>query len=176
MATDINAGVQRTMDHVLEEIQKVQQQNLQESVPLKEKIAKNIGKLFSLATKNILMNENIRQEIDINSDEFKNLLESIKKFGLLQSLVVEYRESEVNPNGYELICVAGHRRLTAAKILNIEKVPCLIHQYNDLSDRTGIALSENLNREGLYCLDIADGYAELSKLGWTEEKMMNMKN
>ena len=162
----IEAGVQKAMSSVINEIDKVQ--SLQ-TTPLtkKETIKKNIGKIFSVPVNDILVSENIRSNLNIESNEFLQLVESIKKYGIIQSIVIEFRDK--HQDDFELICVAGHRRLEAAKQIGIEKIPCLIQQYNNPSDRTGIALAENLNREGLYSLDIAEGYAELKILGWDEE-------
>ena len=61
-----------------------------------------------------------------------------------------------------MICVAGHRRILAAKAAkNIAKVPCLLQAYANSGDSVGVALAENLNREDLHCLDVAGGYREL---------------
>ena len=92
----------------------------------------------------------------------------------MKNVVAELKISKAE-DSYELICVAGHRRLTALKKLGLEdKIPCLIKSYDDKKngERVGAALSENLNREDLGCVDIANGYRELKKSGWTDEDLV----
>ena len=59
--------------------------------------------------------------------------------------------------------------MAAAKIANLKTVPCLIRTFNNEGEKLEIALAENLLREGLHVLDIADGYYRLSNLGWSRE-------
>ena len=121
------------------------------------------------------MKNNVRHRVDEESSEFKKLCESIKTFGLLKNVVAELKISKAE-DSYELVCVAGHRRLTALKKLGLDdKIPCLIKSYDDkeTGDRVGAALSENLNREGLNCVEIADGYRELKKSGWSDDDLVN---
>jgi ParB/RepB/Spo0J family partition protein len=67
--------------------------------------------------------------------------------------------------------VAGHRRLTAIRKLGLKnKVPCLIKQFES-ADGVGAALSENLNREGLHCIDVANGYHHLITHNWSIEQV-----
>jgi ParB/RepB/Spo0J family partition protein len=131
-------------------------------------LKKNVGKIVAIPTEEIYLNENVRREIDQSSLEFRKLVESVREYGLLQSAVVEVREEN---SAYKLVCVAGHRRILAARELNLQKVSCLIQQFDDRSKRTGAALAENLNRESLHCIDVAEGYADLLENGWTEDRL-----
>src|SRR3989338_10735047 len=64
---------------------------------------------------------------DFNSEELNELASSIKKYGVLQPLLVSKVEEDV-PSGrkvhYELI--AGERRLRAAEIAKLPRVPVII--------------------------------------------------
>lgn len=133
-----------------------------------ERLRKFIGHVASIDINEIDANENIRQNLDTESDDFKSLLESIAKNGVQQNLIVEFKETN-NDKGYLLTCVAGHRRLAAAKLANITTVPCLIRTFESEGQKLEIALAENLLREGLHILDIADGYKRLLDLGWGKE-------
>ncbi len=144
--------------------------NSNKYIPI-EKLKQNFGKVVFFHVETIQTDQNIRSNIDTESEDFKKLLESIREHGVLQNPVVELRENDQTIWGYDLICVAGHRRLLAASVLGIERVNCSLHKFSNASQRTGIALAENLNREGLYSLDIADGYAKLLNEGWTEQKI-----
>ena len=164
----LETAVKNTMSSVLSEVNSVisNQNNLKDEklVLLKN----NIGKIVSIPIDDILIDENVRNNVETNTYEFFRLVESIRENGVLQSIVVELRETA---DGFKLICVAGHRRILASKSVGIQKIPCLIKSFTSGSQRTGAALSENINRENLYCLDIAEGYAELLASGWSEEKI-----
>jgi len=66
--------------------------------------------------------------------------------------------------------VSGQRRLLAAKAAGVEKAVCLLKQYGE-AERISIGLTENLVRQDLHCLDVAEGYAELRRRGWAEEEI-----
>lgn len=129
-----------------------------------------IDKMVKIPIDDIELDENIRSSIDTEEENFKSLLNSIKKHGIQQNVIVEFRKLAT---GFKIVCVSGHRRITAAKIAGtISVVPAIIKQFNKNDTRIELGLAENLLREGLYCLDIANGYEKLFKLGWTKEKLM----
>jgi ParB family transcriptional regulator, chromosome partitioning protein len=159
----IQSGVEKTMKSVLNQINKAT-----EIDPRKEGILKNINKTITFPIAEIITNENIRSNFDKNSEDFQKLVESIKQDGVLQSIIVEYRD---RGNLFDLVCVAGHRRLEAAKEAGLEKISCLIQEFKETDKRTRIALAENLIREGMHPLDIADAFQDLIDLGWSKEKI-----
>lgn len=131
----------------------------------------NIGKIATISLDEIETNENIRKTIDVESESFLRLVESIKKYGVLENIVVELRLNKKETE-YKLVCIAGHRRILAAKTTKtISKVPCLVQLYTQKGDNVGAALAENLNREDLHCLDVAEGYKNLMAAGWTEDEL-----
>ena len=88
-----------------------------------------------------------------NEEAIEELSQSIKQHGIIQPLTVRKR-GEV----YEL--VAGERRLRAAKLANLETVPCNIVDITD-SESAEIALLENLQREDLNYIEEAEAYYNL---------------
>jgi ParB family chromosome partitioning protein len=159
----IQAGVEKTMKGILSDIKKTI-----EIDPRKESVLKNINKTISFPIDEIVTNENIRSNFDKDSEDFKKLVESIKQDGVLQSIIVEFRDKG---STFELVCVAGHRRLEAAKEAGLTKISCLVQEFKETDQRTRIALTENLIREGMHPLDIADAFQKLINLGWYEEKI-----
>jgi len=135
----------------------------------------HVNKVIMVRPSEIQLKKNVRSRIDEDSHEIQKLCESINKFGLMKNVVAELRLSK-NEDSYELICIAGHRRLTALKKLGkmSEHIPCLIKTYDNAhqGDKIGAALSENLIREGLACIDIADGYRALKNNGWSSEDLI----
>jgi ParB family transcriptional regulator, chromosome partitioning protein len=126
-----------------------------------------IGKTVTIPVEHISLEDNVRKEVDTTSPKFLELVDSIRREGLLQNLVVDVRSG---PQGTYLACVSGQRRLLAAKEAGIEKAVCLLKQYSE-AERISIGLTENLVRQDLHCLDVAEGYAELRRRGWAEEEI-----
>ena len=94
----------------------------------------------------------------------KELSDSIKKHGIIQPLLV--RE---DGNKFEL--VAGERRLRAAKIAGIKKVPVVVAKIND-TQSLEIAILENVQREDLNPLEVSKGYQRLKEeFGYTQEQV-----
>jgi ParB family transcriptional regulator, chromosome partitioning protein len=85
----------------------------------------------------------------------QELTASILEHGIIQPLIV--RKSI---KGYEL--VAGERRLRAAQLAKLDKVPVVIKEFTD-EQIMEIALIENLQRENLNPMEIAVAYQKLVK-------------
>ncbi len=103
-----------------------------------------------------------RQVFDGRSLE--ELAESIRRYGVLCPLSVRRRAG----GGYEL--VAGERRLRAARMAGLERVPCLVLDVD--GEQSGLlALVENLQREDLNFIEQARGIARLiDRYGLTQEE------
>lgn len=128
----------------------------------------HIDKQVELPLAYIQIEDNVRRTLDTNSVKFQELVDSIRQQGMLQNLVVELRFED---GQHSLICVAGQRRLLAAREAGKTKANCLIKQFASPAERIAAGLTENLTREDLYCLDIAQGYAGLLANGWTEQQL-----
>jgi ParB/RepB/Spo0J family partition protein len=165
--SNLENAVAKTMNFVFAELENPGEDKRKRIASLKA----NIGKIANIALDEIETNENIRKSIDTESDAFLRLVESIKKYGILENIVAELRINK-KENDYTLVCIAGHRRILAAKAAgSITKVPCLLQAYQNPADNIGAALAENLNREDLHCLDVADGYKKLLLHGWQEDEL-----
>ena len=92
------------------------------------------------------------------------LAESIKEHGLLQPVVVIE-----DLDGFMLI--AGERRLRAAKIAGLSKIKAIVAKI-DKSKYREFALIENIQRENLSALELAQAYKELiEEYGITQEEL-----
>src|SRR5919112_1480498 len=93
------------------------------------------------------------------------LAESVKARGILQPIVVRPL-----PGGtYEL--VAGERRLRAAKIAGLDRVPAVV-RATDEAERLELALIENMARQDLNAVEEARACATLvDDLGLTKEEV-----
>jgi ParB family chromosome partitioning protein len=90
-----------------------------------------------------------------DNDALEELSQSILSHGLLQPIVVIEKE-----NGYLLI--AGERRLRAHKLANIKNIKAIIAdaEIDDFRLRE-LALVENIQRENLNAIELANSYSEL---------------
>ena len=90
-----------------------------------------------------------------NFDEtaLRELSESIKRHGLIQPIIVIEKDG-----GYMLI--AGERRFRATKLLGESKIKAIVADIESQSLRE-LALIENIQRENLNPIELANSYKEL---------------
>lgn len=86
--------------------------------------------------------------------ELKRLSDSIKMSGIIQPLIVR-RNTD---GGYRLI--AGERRLKAAVMAGVRRVPCVVHKTDDETAAL-YSLLENLQRSNLTVFEEAEGINRL---------------
>ncbi|MEK7067844.1 MAG: ParB/RepB/Spo0J family partition protein, partial [Patescibacteria group bacterium] len=99
-----------------------------------------------------------------SDQQMDELVASIREYGIIQPLIVSGKDG-----GYELI--AGERRLRAAKILNLNKVPAIIRETNE-QQKLEVALIENLQREDLNPVETALAYRKLiDEFNLTQEEV-----
>ena len=102
-----------------------------------------------------------------NFDEasLRELSESLKTQGVLQPVIVK-RE------GNEFILIAGERRYRAARLSGMEKIPAVIIEGKDESDMLQMALVENMQREDLNPLELAEAFRQLmDEAGMTQNQL-----
>ncbi len=96
-------------------------------------------------------------------EELSQLSESIRSQGVLQPILVRKLDM-----GYEL--VAGERRLRAAKMAGLDKVPVVVKDVSD-GEMLEMAIVENIQRENLNPLEEAEAYHRLIiEFGLTQEQ------
>jgi ParB family chromosome partitioning protein len=93
---------------------------------------------------------------DFDEVSLAELAESIKVHGIIQPLTL--RES--TDGSFELI--SGERRLRAAKLANLEKVPAYLRNVDDQRSLE-MALIENIQRENLNAIEIALSFERMLK-------------
>ena len=90
---------------------------------------------------------------EFNEDALGELADSIKKYGIIEPIVVTKKGKS-----YEII--AGERRWRAARLAGLKEVPVIIREYSD-RERMEVALIENLQREDLNPVEEALAYQSL---------------
>jgi ParB family chromosome partitioning protein len=113
-----------------------------------------------------LIDANPRQpRTSFDEGELRELAESIGARGVLQPVLVR----PLAGGRYEL--VAGERRLRAARIAGLERVPALVRSTEE-NERLELALIENMAREDLNPIDAARACAALvDELGMSKEEI-----
>ena len=86
-------------------------------------------------------------------DSLLELADSIKRFGVLQPLLVQKKGDY-----YEII--SGERRWRAAKLAGLKEVPVIIKEYTE-EELVVVSLIENIQREDLNPIDEAMSYKRL---------------
>lgn len=114
------------------------------------------GKNVEIPIENILPNPHQPRTIMVE-DDLNNLADSIREHGIIQPLLV----IPENESG-QYILIAGERRLRAAKLAGLEKVPVVFREASE-QQHLELALIENLQRENLSPLETAEAYQELSE-------------
>lgn len=95
----------------------------------------------------------------------EELAASIRRHGVLQPVVLR----EAAP-GYELI--SGERRLRAAKLAGLERVPAVVLREVTDEQMLELALVENVQRADLDAIEKARGYAQMvERLGLTQDQV-----
>ncbi|MCH7618376.1 MAG: ParB/RepB/Spo0J family partition protein [Candidatus Marinimicrobia bacterium] len=93
-----------------------------------------------------------RQEFDPVALE--ELAASINENGIVQPITVTKKNGK-----YEL--VAGERRLRAAKLINLRTIPVYVIKVDGDESLLQLSLIENIQREDLNPIDLAEAYSEL---------------
>lgn len=142
------------------------------------RMAKGLGKGINALFNTVDSNEETVEEIKIkelrpnpyqprktfDEDALSDLKESIQQHGVLQPIIV--RKSI---KGYDI--VAGERRFRAAQEAGLTTIPAIVREFSETLMRE-IALLENLQREDLSPLEVAEAYASLlDHLSVTQEEL-----
>lgn len=88
-----------------------------------------------------------------NKEKLEELASSIKIHGVLQPIVVVRKNSK-------FLIVAGERRYRASKLAGLERVPAVVRELSD-QNRLELSLIENIQRDNLNVLEMAEAYSKL---------------
>ncbi len=101
---------------------------------------------------------------NFDKEKLKELVNSIREHGIIQPLIV----TKTN-KGYQL--VAGERRLKAAIILGMFRVPVIVRDISDMK-KLELAVIENVQRSNLDVLEEAEAYYRLmDEFSLTQEEV-----
>lgn len=106
--------------------------------------------------------KNVRKDVGIVTD----LANSISAQGIMQPLVVA---PDYSKDAYGYVIIAGHRRHAAAKLANLDVIPCVIREdLNTAPKQLEAMLVENTQRTDLTINEEASAYQTLAEFdGYT---------
>lgn len=96
-----------------------------------------------------------------DEEALKELASSVKEDGILQPIIVsEVKGTDGKPK-YQI--VAGERRWRAAKMVGLKEVPAIVKNVGENREGLRIAILENIQRENLNPVELAEAYKRLSE-------------
>lgn len=109
--------------------------------------------------------QNPRQpRLRMDDEALASLAESIRQHGVIQPILVTE-----TIDGYQL--VAGERRVRAARVAGLERIPAIVRQLAD-RQQLELALVENLQREDLDPIEAARAYQQLvEEFAFSQEEL-----
>jgi len=102
----------------------------------------------------ILRTNPVQPRMHFDEGALKELAESVRVHGVITPITVRRHF-----DGFELI--SGERRLRAARMVGLTKIPAYVLDINSDSQMLEIAIVENVQREDLNPLEVAVGYQRL---------------
>lgn len=112
-------------------------------------------RIYEVETGRIILNPNQPRK-HFDEESLEELAQSIKEFGILQPIIVQR-------TGEDYIVVAGERRVRAARMAGLAKVPVIVKALDERQAKA-ISLVENLQREDLNAIEEAEALKELIEL------------
>ena len=133
---------------------------------LNNNIEEQVQKKDEVFLTDIVPNKNQPRK-DFNLASLNDLAESINEHGLIQPIIVRKIDDKLQ-------IVAGERRWRACQIAGISKVPVSIIEVNNIKS-SEIAIVENLQREDLNPIEVAEAMKELIDLhGLNENRLIKI--
>ena len=109
-----------------------------------------------------------------DTEALNDLAESIKQYGVLQPLSVRINPEKSRFSSFQYELIAGERRLRAAKLLGMKKVPCVLIE-SDTKTSAALAIIENLHRKDLNIFEEAGAIAALIEIYHLTQEQIAVK-
>jgi ParB family chromosome partitioning protein len=158
------SGLGRGLGAILDEIGSTYESQFNEAVK-----DSGSGDLVTELDINLIEPNPYQPRKHFDEERLQELSNSIKKHGLLQPIVVINHEDRY-------ILIAGERRLRASKIANLDTIKAIVAdiELDELRLRE-LALIENIQRENLNAIELANSYKELIEVhNITHDELSNI--
>ncbi len=157
------SGLGRGLGAILDEIGSTYESEFNEAVK------ENSGDLVTEIDIELIDPNPYQPRKHFDEERLQELSSSIKEHGLLQPIVVISHEDRY-------ILVAGERRLRASKLANLDTIKAIVAdiELDELRLRE-LALIENIQRENLNAIELANSYKELIEVhNITHDELSNI--
>jgi ParB family chromosome partitioning protein len=122
------------------------------------------GAFFNVETEMIAPNPHQPRKY-FDEVALQELSDSIKQTGVIQPIVIR-------KEGQQVVLVAGERRLRAAKMAGLSKIPCILTKGNPIE----IALIENLQRENLNPIEESEALHQMiEQYNYTQQDLAHAR-
>ena len=122
----------------------------------------NVGEFYNIPIDKIVPYRN-QSRVHFDEEEIKNLADTIAKHGVRQPLTVILNDQGL----YEV--VSGERRLRAAKLAALQRVPCIVVQDENQAEE--LAIIENLQRSDLHPIEVSSCLNHLINKGYSQKEI-----
>ena len=123
----------------------------------------NIDITYYKPTELIAAEYNPRQ---LTKDQHKDLTDSIKRFGLVDPLIVNTHKERKN------VLIGGHQRLKIATMLGLKEIPCVEVELNPAKEKElNIRLNKNVGEWDWDALANYFDVGELTEWGFTDDEL-----
>lgn len=137
---------------------------LETLIPKNENAINKKNNVLELDITDIIPNQEQPRKV-FDADKLNELAESIKSRGLVQPIIV-------TKTGDKYTIIAGERRWRASGLAGLKKIPVIIRDTPDQKERLELALIENIQREDLNTIELANAYKNLiEKFSYTQEDL-----
>jgi len=157
------SGLGRGLGAILDEIGSTYESQFNEA------IKDNSGDLIAEIDIDLVDPNPYQPRKKFDEERLQELSNSIKEHGLLQPIVVISHEDRY-------ILIAGERRLRAAKLANLDTIKAIVAdiELDELKLRE-LSLIENIQRENLNAIELANSYKELIEVhNITHDELSNI--
>lgn len=133
---------------------------------------KDLGDLKELAesirTNGVLQNLTVVKGTHLTDEDVKQIMDVCEKEGVDPWEFHKELENRWTAEGYTVII--GHRRLAAAKLAGLDKVPCVVAEMDEKT-QLHTMLTENMQRSDLTVYEQAHGFQMMLDLGETVDSI-----
>ncbi|MDR2778625.1 MAG: ParB/RepB/Spo0J family partition protein [Rickettsiales bacterium] len=106
---------------------------------------------------------------NFDDESMAELVESVKKYGILQPILVRKLK-----DNYEI--VAGERRYRAARLANLKTIPAIVREFDDV-EAFSLSIVENVQRKDLNPIEEAEAYRYLAdSCGYSQQEIAEIAN
>ena len=130
-------------------------------------MATTLPTLTELPVGDIGSTGNVRTGPVEEGEDFEALVASIRERGVLAPVLVSPHTGET-----AFVLVDGHRRLAAARVVGLERIPARVVEISDRADGEVLAMVANGRRLNLGPVEEADAYVRILEAnGWTQKRL-----